>query len=319
MFPANKTASWDASGAAWRGGWVVVMCVLGIAWVTGCRSVRPPPPPVASGVVYMGPLLTTPQVIRGLQDRYSPVRTVWSRHDFAVSFEDKRGRIRTFDGDGVLLLRKPALQSPPGTPTEIRLTGTKDIAGTLFELGANRDRAWLTLHHDIDTMYWLPQGTEPVDPTQVPIRPDLVAEVLGVSDWVTDLSRYPTPVMTYQPESDTYRLTLVEPAPPNQGVFLRTGREVSVDRSTLMVRQIVFYGAEGRPTVVAKLDKWVGLRGSPGAFVPSDIVLSFPVSKATMRFSLREPVVSRNNLPSDISFRFPANPPVSKEIRLDQP
>lgn len=293
------------------------LAVASVILLTGCQP--PPPPPKPQPVLYSGPLLTTPQIVQGLQARYAPLRTIWSRHDFAVSVLDNRGRVRTLDGEGVLLLRK----RNPGTegPTDLRLTGTKDIAGTVFDLGANRERAWLTLHGDIDTLYWLPQGAEPVDPRAVPIRPDLVAEVLGVSDWVTDLSRYPTPVVTYQSDSDTYRITLVEPAPPVQGggIYLKSAREVWVDRSTLMIKRIVFYASDARPAVEANLGNWVALRGTAGAFVPTDISLSFPLSKATMRFTLRDPVASRNNLPSDISFRFPAKLPVSKEVRLDQP
>jgi len=175
-------------------------------------------------------------------------------------------------------------------------------------------------------MWWLPQGSgASVDPAMVPVRPDLVADVLGVGDWVADVSRYPAPVVVYDPARDAYRVTMVEPVAAEgregqraaQGLIAR--REVFADRLTLMIQRIVFYGADGRPVVEADLSKWAGVAGTAGGFAPMDIVLSLPLSRATMRFALRDVAATRNGFPADRSFAFPAEPGVSKVIRLDQP
>lgn len=298
------------------------------AW--GCRETPAPPPPQKTLVPADVPLMSAEQVIVGLRSRYGPVRTLWTRHDFAVSVMDSKGKVHTYDGDGTLQLRKPPVDSPAGTPTELRLKGAKDIVGEVFDLGANRERAWLIMRGDVDAMAWLEQGSDATfDPKEVPVRPDLVAEVLGVGDWCGDLARFPSPVVVFDPETDCYRVTLVERRPAATEGQEKAGgfaarREVFADRQTLMIKRIVFYAPDGRPAVEATLSKWMAVPGTSSAegrpgYAPADIVLSLPLSRATMRFSLRDVSASRNGFPGDRSFAFPSEPGVSKIRRLDQP
>lgn len=289
-----------------------------LAIAAGCQPDIAPPPAPEAIKVYDGLLLSGPQVVMGLRTIYAPVRTIWARHDFSITVLDKKGKQHNYEGDGTLLLRKPPLDSPRGTPTELRLKGSKDIVGEVFDLGANRDAAWCIMRGDVDAMGWLPQGVEAsFDPQVVPVRPDLVAEVLGLGDWPADVSKYPAPVVVYDPKSDAYRITLVEPAGEGRpGLAAR--REVYADRLTLMIKRIVFYGSDGRPVVEATLSKWTAVPGTVKGFAPADIVLSLPLSRATMRFVLRDVAATRNGFPADRSFAFPADPGVSKVFRLDQ-
>lgn len=308
----------------------VVMTVA--AAVVGCKSAPAPTPPPVERPLYAGPLHPVSQVVSVLSTRSAGLRTLWARHEFAVATRDNRGRLRTLDGEGVMLLRKPAPGSVAGTPTELRLTGSKDIAGQVFDLGVNRQVAWLTLQGDIDTMWTLPmpapgQAPVAVDPATLPVRPDLVPDLLGVQDWSTDLNRYPTPVMTYDPATDEYLLTLVEPPPRAATVGesaaggLITRRQLRLERTTLLVRSITFYGADGRPVATSLLSDWKQVEGLPGGtLVPGDVQIALPLSRTTLRFTLREMTPSRGSgrsmVPSDASFRAPAKPPVGTVIDL---
>jgi hypothetical protein len=294
---------------------------MGLLLVTALACKPKPPPPVVR-TVYSGPLLSTPDLMARLAENAAPLRTLWARHDFAVSFLDKNDRVRTFDGDGVLLIRKPSRTSPPRTPVEIRLQGSKDIVGPVFDLGANRDRAWLTLLADIDALYWLPQpGAAVDDPAEesgeslsVPIRPDLVADVLGIADLPTDLTRFPSPVVRFDEDADAYRVLMVESAADE--THLAASRELVADRASLRITQVNVYGRDGRLILRSDLSGHRAVSESVAALVPTDIVLTMPQSRATMRLILRGMQPTRNNLPSDISFRFPDPPPVSNVVRL---
>lgn len=303
----------------------VVVAAMALLMAAGCRSKAAPPVPVRA--VYEGPLLSVEEVVGSLSERAAAVRTVWARHDYVVSLlEQRRGgeaRVRTFDGDGVLLLRKPPLGSAVGTPIELRIQGSKDVLGTVFDVGANRERAWLILFADIDTMYWTVQSADPFegggeeegDGVRVPARPELLAEVLGVSDWPTDLTRYPTPVMRYEAGEDAYVLTLVEPS--GMGTHLVSRREYWVDRGSLEIRRVVLRGWDGREAVRAELAGHAGIgEGVGGGRMARDVTIMFPASGTTIRLTLRAVAERRGALPGDVSFRFPEPPPVSKVIRV---
>lgn len=285
---------------------------------------KPKPPPPTAVTTYTGPLMATPQLVAALSENSRPLRTLWARHDFSVSFLDDNGKVRSFDGDGVLLIRKPPAGSPSGTPVELRLQGSKDVMGQVFDVGANKERAWLTLLADIDTMYWLAQGAEipPAGPGKpnIPVRPDLIADVLGIADVPTNLAGYPTPVMRFESAADAYVLMFVEPS--QEETHLVTRRELWVDRSTLRVTKVLLFAPDGRLAVQSDLAKHEPLSGTAttqrSTLVPTDITLTFPQSRTTMRLTLRSLQPSRNNLPSDVSFKFPTPPPVPKVIRLDQ-
>jgi hypothetical protein len=303
---------------------MVLMAALTVVAVVGggCQETPKPPEPKVARELYTGPLHKLSQVLMVLGQRSNGVRTLWCRHDFAVSVRDGKGNVRTLDGDGVLLLRKP--EAGTSGVTEIRLTGSKDIAGQVFDLGASKTSAWLTLLGDIDTMWYFgttdPAALARIDPAIVPVRPDLLADLLGVQDWSTDTSRWPVPVMTYDAEGDEYVLTLVEPPAAPNGASLITRRQVHVARTNLVIRSITFYGVDGRPVATSMLDKWQALAGAPaGTIVPTDITLLLPLSKANLRLTLRDVATRKGNLPADISFKFPEKAPAGKVIRLDEP
>lgn len=301
----------------------MLVAVAGAGLIGCCPK---PPPPEPQPVLYEGPLASEQEVVGRLSAANAQVRTIWTRQDFAVSIRDRKDRVHTADGDGTLLLRKPEAGS--GLPTELRLKGNKDVLGEVFDLGANRERAWLILRHDIDTMYWMNQGsTVEIDPATLPARPDLVAEVLGLGDVSTDLAVPPAPVMRFDSDKDCYVLTFVEPAKSGPDRMV-TRREIWVGRSDYRPRQVVLYAPDGRVAVRSELKQWAPLAGSAGSgggvggglgggFVPTDITLFFPLSRSTMRFTLREPAASRNGFPKDASFVFPRDPGVSNVEQLD--
>ena len=165
------------------------------------------------------------------------------------------------------------------------------MVNDVFDLGANREAAWCVMGGDEDKMWWLPQGSgAEVDPKMVPVRPDLVAEVLGVGDWVGRPREVPVARGGLRPGAG--RVPDHDGRARQRGWhgagFVARPREVFADRRTLMIQRIVFYGA-GRPPGGRRRTSRSGSpsRGRSGGVAPSDIVLSLPLSRATMRFALR--------------------------------
>src|SRR5690606_37187725 len=106
--------------------------------------------------------------------------SLWARHSFEATVVDGKGKSHFVNGDGVLLYRRPG---------HMLVVGNKDIAGKIFEIGTTPERYWLTLIPESDTMWW--GKYEHVDKlgadAPIPIRPDLVMEVLGIEPIDTNL------------------------------------------------------------------------------------------------------------------------------------
>lgn len=289
-------------------------CLLLPLFAVGCTHVEVVPPPKVQ--LYSGPLASQQEVINRLAAGNAEVRTLWSRFDFGLAYRDKKGNPDEHSGTGVLTLRKPALGTD--APIDISLRGSKDALGEVFAVGANQERAWLILRGKIDTMYWLPQGSNAkIDPALLPARPDLVADVLGLSDIPTDLTTPPVPVMRYDAETDCYILTFVEAATDVPDRYI-TRREIYVGRVDYRPHEVRLFAPDGRIAVRSELKNWAPLASST-AQVPTDITLHFPLSRSTFRLVLRDPLASRNGFPKDISFVFPDEPGVGNIERLDAP
>jgi hypothetical protein len=95
-------------------------------------------------------------------------------------------------------------------------------------------------------------------------------------------------------------------------------REVWIDRATLRATRVRVFAPDGRVAVDAALSGHAAVGDADGYVVPREVSLSFPTQRATMRLRLRDVVPLRNGLPSDVSFRFPANPGVARVSRIDE-
>lgn len=292
-----------------------------LALATGCTPTPPPPSPRSveqQRQIYTGPLHPLPQIVSVLAGRSAGLRTLWSRHDFAVRYRDARGTLHDLSGDGVLLVRKPASGEGGAGLTEVRLQGNKDVAGQVVDLGVNRQVAWLTIRGDVDTQWLMPTDRDVPAGSEIPIRPDWLADLLGIQDWSTDLSRYPAPVLRYDEGTDEYVLTLVEPAGSARGGLVAR-RDVRVARTNLVINSIGFYGDDGRLVAQSRLGGWQSAAGYPaGTIIPTDVVLELPKSNTNLRFTLRDMAPKRGPAPSNASFAYPGPGGVGTVERVGQ-
>jgi hypothetical protein len=137
-------------------------------------------------------------------------------------------------------------------PRELRLIGNKDIAGTIFEAGSTVDRFWLKVLPEVDTMWWgYHKNVGKPCALDVPIRPDALVEVLGISEIDPTFTADPQPVMRFNNDSDAYMFLWTQPVDGRRIPV----REVWYDRATKLPKLVLFFDREGRIVVRAYLAK----------------------------------------------------------------
>jgi hypothetical protein len=278
---------------------------------SGCRpaqpSVRKPP--------YYGPTKTLSEVVAGINANNQKIPSLWAhmaRNGFDVAFVDDKGHQQEYVLSGMVLYR---------APQDVLITAHQDVAGDVLKIGSNDDRYWLIDIKGSDTTWWGRYkylGADCADP--IPIRPDLLLDVLGVSTINTDLTALPAPTMRFNPDEDVYML-IWNARLPDRWIAVR---EVWYDRATLQPKFVLLFDANGRIVLRAFLSdpkpvQSADLPENEWPRIATHYALYFPETKAKLSLTLDDVRISRNNAPNDFTFRFnPAKPGASKVIQLDK-
>jgi len=134
---------------------------------------------------YWGTTLAMTDVVQRINQNNQEIPTLWASHGYKATVVDDHKKTHTFTGDGALLYRGPR---------EMRLIGNKEFVGTVFEVGSTNDRFWLKLVPEVDTMWWGNyRNLGKPCAQEIPLRPDLVVEVLGVGTIDTNFNTLPAP------------------------------------------------------------------------------------------------------------------------------
>ena len=145
-------------------------------------------PPTPESQPYDGPTDPMWKVVADINYNNAKVPSVYAPLEYKATLVDKQhdNRTSTISGDGSLLFRRPQ---------SLLLRGTKDLAGEVFAIGSNDTEFWMKVGGDVDTTWWGhyanlgKPGCKPI-----PIEPDLLVEVLGVSIFNSDFLQQPVPV-----------------------------------------------------------------------------------------------------------------------------
>ncbi len=276
-------------------------CILAALLIAGCAPKNPPRGPIG----YFGPTDPLPVVLAQIRANNAPIRSLWTRHDFEATVYDEQKKSHFVSGDGTLLFRKPR---------DLRIDGNKDIAGNIFQLGSNGDQFWAKVAAGTDTL-WVGQYKNAGKPCMkdMPVRPDLIMEVLGVTDVPENLLADPTPVMRFNNDTDTYMILWVA----RGSTQLNPVKEIFYDRVTKLPTLVLVFGNDGRVALSAKLSKHKPVE-TTSAKIATHYELFFPETKTKLIFDLRDISTSHNGVPADRSFRFPAIPEGFKVEHVDE-
>jgi hypothetical protein len=270
------------------------------------------PPKASQRKMYLGPTEPMRDVVQAINQNNDRLPSMWSRGYFEASIVD-RGKSHFVNGDLLMLYRRP---------DDLRIVGKKDIAGTVFEVGSNRDRYWLRVGGDADTLWHgAHANVGNVDPKQIPIPPALILEVLGIGSIDTNFREPPVPVMRFNNDSDAYMLLWTVPLTDRWAAQ----KEVWFDRSTKLPQKVLLYDANGRVVLLADLSdhKPVEVAGVPEDQWPKVAAkyrLYFPDTDTTVSFELDRPLLKSGAAPNDRSFAFPEEGGGANQvINVDEP
>ena len=275
------------------------LIVLGT--VSGCARVERAREP------WTGPTDPISKVVADINANNSKIKTLWAHHSFEATLVDDKGKSRTFSGDGYLLFAKP---------DNLLLTAGGIIK--YFEIGSNESRYWFTAFPDEVSTQWWGEKSKLTDQgaRQIPIRPDLLLEVLGVSEINTNFLAPPVPVMRFNNDAWAYMLVWNKPLRDRWAAE----KEVWYDVQTKLPKLVLLFDANGRVILRAYLSEPKDIEGAAGAKMQSKYELYFPQSKSQMSFRLPEIKQSiqkgRITIPNPGSFAFPEEPGVKKQTEI---
>jgi hypothetical protein len=164
------------------------------------------------------------------------------------------------------------------------------VLGTpLFEMGSNADDYWLIIP-ELKKAWWGHHRNDGKPCVQgLPIRPDLLVEVLGVSTNNINLLERPVPVMRFNHDDDSYMFVWHDRLPDR---WYAT-KEIWYDRATLSPKLVLLYDTRGRVILKAKLSnpKPINIPEIPQARWPKMATrydLQFPESKAGLTVEIAD-------------------------------
>lgn len=241
---------------------------------------------------YFGPTDSPAQVIEAINANNSALPTLWAKGYFEADIVDKNGRKQFVNGDATILFRKPG---------EFRLVCKKDVAGQIFELGATPEHYWMIVRPEVDTMWWGTFADLPnADPNLIPIRPDLLMEVLAINEFPTDLLADPAPVMRFNNDADAYMFVWVQRGQSQ----LVAQKEIWFDRTTKQPKLVVLFDENGRIVLRAYLSNHKPVDGT-SASAATNYQLLFPDRQTKLSIQVNDIKLTNNGVPREGSIKFP--------------
>src|SRR3954468_19422284 len=182
---------------------------------------------------YYGPTLPLTQLVNQVNANNAKITTLRCAHTFEATFVDDKGKSHTFAGDGALLYTRPE---------SLLLTAGGIIP--FFEIGSNATQYWFTAFPDEVSTQWYGNKNNFSDEAarQIPIRPDLLLEVLGVNTIETNLLQPPVPVLRFNNDARAYMLVWNRPLQNRWAAE----KEVWYDVDTKLPKLVLLFDANGR-------------------------------------------------------------------------
>jgi hypothetical protein len=282
----------------------VVLAIL-VAIMAGCGPKAPLAP-----AGYYGRTLAMAEVIEKINQNNQAIPTLYAKHYTEASIIDKKGKTRFVNTGGDVFVRKPR---------ELLMRGKKDPFGKVFEIGSTPERFWLTVYVDEPTRWWgYYRNVGKPCVQDMPLRPDVIGEVLGIGNINTNFNAVPVPTMRFNNDLDVYMLTWQTKLADRW----YTEKEIWYDRKTLLPRKVLLFDPNGRIILRANLDRHRGVE-APNVprerwpVVATAYELFFPDTRSTMKIELSDLVlINKAGHPREGTIVFKEDPE-AKEIQID--
>jgi len=298
---ARRRADFPPRPVFWERVGVRVFLLSSLAlFLSACQQPQPPG--------YYGATSSLEEVISKINANNRQLPTLWSRLDFSGTIIDDKQVPHKVDASGVLLYRQPH---------EMLIRCSKEFVGPVFELGTTEQNYWLKIPlREMDTLWWgrMINADKPCS-SAVPVRPDLILDVLAVGTTDENFSREPYPVMRFNNDLDVYMIDSIVKHPDRYVVQ----KEVWYDRQTLLPQTVLLLDATGRTVLRAHLSEFTTPAAS-NARIAGRYKLLFPDTGSTMEFALSQPALNKNGIPAPGGIHMPdlQNPGVGTVIQVDK-
>ncbi len=260
-------------------------------------------------------------VVDSINHNSQRIPTLWSQLNFTATLVDPDKHTKnTIAGDGTLMYARPL---------SLLLDGNKDIAGLVFQLGSNNSDYWVKIRSSADSFnyYWGSYANlgKPGSAT-MPIRPDMVLEVLGISLYPSNFLHQPVPVMRFDNGADAYIFDLNVIALDRW----ETREEIWYDRASKLPIKVILYEADGRAVLKADLSQHTpvvtpGIPREQWPKIARHYDLFFPDTGSQITFDfLNDPELRHEGrhgqpAPNTSSFRRQDPDPSDKLVPIDPP
>ena len=293
-----------------RAGLLALVLAAGAALAGGCRT----GPDAGAGARYFGPTQTMYDVVREINENNQAIGSLFCKHYFEATIYDEKKESHFVNANGTLMLLKPR---------DFYFDGVKEAVGKVVEMGSNAAQYWLRIDDTKQVTLWWGAYANINKPCskEIPIRPDLIMEVLGVGNIPGDFTEPPVPVMRFNNDADAYMLTWNAPGKDRW----YSEKEIWYDRRTKLPTLVLLYDANGRVILRAKLSGHRGVRvaDQPEERWPklaTDYRLFFPENRSQMWIQLSDLALkSDNGFPKPGGIKLKRNPEsTEKQIQLDE-
>lgn len=260
------------------------------------------------------PLVDMRTVIARVNENNRQLPTLYAQHYLEANIVDpKTGKKQFINSGGDLFVLKPR---------DLLLRGKKDPIGLIFEMGSTADRYWFTAYADQDTQWWGYHRNAGKDCVRdMPVRPDLVGEVLGVGEIAGNLLDAPAvPTMRFNPDWSVYMVTWASRGPDQW----YAEREIWYDQKTFLPLAVILFDRKGAVILRAHLSGHgpVEIASVPEADRPKIATfydIYFPQTKSTMTIRLSDvALTTKNGNPKAGTIRFPEDPGVQRVVQIDE-
>jgi hypothetical protein len=267
---------------------------------------------------YYGPTAPLEEVVAGINRNNAAIPTLFARHYLEADIVDPTTGKRYFvNASGDIFVRKPA---------ELYLRASKDPV-PVFELGATADRFWLTAFIDSGRHWWgYNRNAGKPCMADLPIRPDLLGEVLGIGQISTDLLELPAPTLRFNNDADVYMLVWHDVTGQGDAQHWYAQKEIWYTRADLRPVKVLLFDTTGRILLRANLTdhkrlEVPGTATGQGPWIATKFDLFFPQNLSTLKLELSDlALTSRTGHPKEGTIRFPENPdvPPANRIQIDR-
>jgi hypothetical protein len=258
--------------------------------------------------------LTLEELVARVNANNAKLPSLWSRGTFEALLKESADEPGRFLNGQIF-----AQHLKPG---RVRLKAEKDAFGDVLDLGTDGTNLWLRLPTEGRLFVGTEGNLDPQKTAGLPLRPDLVLDVLGVNLLPTELAAWPAPTLRVDTQGGRYMVAYVEPARAGTP-RLTIQREVwyrmpTEPGGTPLPVRVIANDDDGRPVLSATLENHEPVGDADGPLVATRLLLFFPQTGGKMRIELEDLRPRRGRLPAQRTFTFDASRYPEPVVSLDR-